>query len=127
MNLASKIFSAALLQGVIFAGALHAEDINAVQSMKPLQGIVFNAGTRHGVGYFYSEANRCKLVLTLADEPNTDDDQSFTAIRHEATVSVGSSTRYNSTEGQALEFTCEANAQKMTLRQVERVVAGATK
>ena len=126
MNLASKIFSAALLQGVIFAGALHAEDINAVQSMKPLQGMVFNAGTKHGVGYFYSEANRCKLVLTLADEPNNDD-QSFTAIRHEATVSVGSSTRYNSTEGQALEFTCGATAQKMTLRQVERVVAGVTK
>ena len=95
--------------------------------MNPLQGILFDAGAKHGVGYFYNEADRCKLVLTLADDSNTEGDQSFTAIRHEATVFAGNSTRYNSTEGKSLEFTCAADAQKMTVRQVERVAAGAGK
>jgi hypothetical protein len=125
MNLTSKILSVALLAGIASASALRAEEINTVQSMKPLQGILIEVGAKHGVGYFYSEANHCKLVLTLADDPNTEDDLSFTAIRHEATVFAGNSTRYNSPDGKSLEFTCATDAQKMTVRQVERVVAGA--
>jgi hypothetical protein len=127
MILTSKILSTALLAGIAVTSALRAEEINTVQLMKPLQGIFFEAGAKHGVGYFYSDANHCKLVLTLADDPNIEGDQSFTAIRHEATVSAGDLTRYNSSEGKSLEFTCATDAQKMTVRQVERVVAGAGK
>jgi hypothetical protein len=58
--------------------------------MKPIQGIVFGVGPKRGVGYFYNKNSNCKLVLTLAEEPRSDDPQSFTAIRHEVAVPVNS-------------------------------------
>ena len=42
----------------------------AQETMKPLQGLSFHAGTKHAVGYFLSDNGTCKLVLTLADEVN---------------------------------------------------------
>lgn len=130
MSFVSKVLTAVLLTSVIGispSGLVHAEDANAVKSVKPLEGIFFDFGTKHGVGYFYNEAKDCKIVITLADTPNLDDDQSFTATRHEASVPAGGSGRYNATEGKAIEFTCNADAQAMTLRQVERLVSEAAK
>jgi hypothetical protein len=130
MNFVSKILSTALLAGGMWTGitgALYAADANTVKSIKPLQGISLNAGPKHGVGYFTSEASLCKLVLTLADEPNSDDVQSFTVLRYEAAVPTGKSTRYSAAEGKALEFTCGLNAQAMTMREVERIATGTIK
>lgn len=130
MNFISKTLSAALLTAGIsagFTGALYAADTNTIKSIKPLQAVSFNAGPKHGVGYFYAKAKQCQLVLTLADEPNPDDVQSFTVIRYEAAVPTGKSTRYSSTEGKALEFTCGFDAQAMSLREVERIATGSIK
>jgi hypothetical protein len=130
MNFVSKILPAVLLIGVIGMGplgAVHAEGANPVKSIKPIEGIFFDLGTKHGVGYFFKEAKACKIVLTLADTPGLDDAQSFTATRHEALVAAGGSVRYNATEGKAIEFACQADARAMTLRQVERHASEAGK
>ena len=36
----------------------------ASETMKPLQGVSFHAGTKHAVGYFLTESGSCRLVLT---------------------------------------------------------------
>jgi hypothetical protein len=69
------------------SGALQAENATAVKSMKPLEGVFIEAGTRRAVGYLYNEARHCKLVLTVADAPISDEVQTFTAIRYEAKCS----------------------------------------
>jgi hypothetical protein len=92
MSFVSRVLTAVLLTSAIWispSGLVHAEDANAVKSVKPLEGIFFDFGTKHGVGYFYNEAKDCKIVITLAETPNLDDDQSFTATRHEASVPAG--------------------------------------
>jgi hypothetical protein len=130
MNLISKTFSTALLIAGIcagFTGTLYAADTNTAKSIKPLQGISFNAGPKHGVGYFYTKAKQCQLVLTLADAYEPDDVQSLTVVRYEAAVPTGKSTSYSSTEGKTLEFTCGFDAQAMTLREVERIATGGIK
>jgi hypothetical protein len=109
----------ALMLAVNLVGA-QAGEISAIQEIKPIQGISFNAGNKHGVGYFYAEAGRCKLVLTLAEEPIWDDQQGFSVERHESSVPASGFTRYTS-EGHSFEFGCQAGARAMTFKSLSKV------
>jgi hypothetical protein len=95
--------------------SLMADAASVVQRLKPLQGINFDLGTHRGVGYFLSEDGKCKLVVTVADEPNWKDVQTFTATRFEAAITAGQVTHYDAPEGKVLEFACEADAQSMRM------------
>ncbi len=118
--LATAIAASLSLDGV---GALRAAEASSVLTMKPLQGVSFDVAAKHSVSYFLSDSGRCKLVMTLADEPDWSDVPSFTAIRFEAVVPAGRRTRYNSGEGKAVEFACLAEAQTMSVRVVEEFAA----
>jgi hypothetical protein len=125
MTISKKIISAIALSGIIFAGhagAALAGEANKSQTFKPLQGLSFDAGQKHGIGYFLSNANTCKLVLTLADSATQDDQQGFTAARYEAAVPAGQNTRYTS-EGHTFEFGCQASAQAMTFKPLSTVAS----
>ena len=130
MNRVNNIIATVLLVSSICpvaTGSLLADDLSAGRAFKPLEGVFFNAGAKHAVGYFDSEAKSCKLVLTIADEPSGDADQTFTVARHEAHVQAGRLTRYNLSDGKIFEFTCAADAQTMTMKQIERIATGAVK
>ncbi len=105
--------------------ALWAADASPVQTMKPLQGISLDVGTKHSVSYFLNDSGQCKLVMTLADEPDWSGVPSFTSIRFEALVPAGRQTRYNSGDGKAVEFACQAEARTMSVRLVEDVATDA--
>ena len=98
--------------------AAHAD--KAVLTMKPLHAISFDVGTERAVSYFLSENGHCRLVVTLAGEPDWDNAGAFTAARFEAAIHAGKSTRYNVTE-----FACAADAQAMKVMHVEQVAASA--
>lgn len=126
MNRLFEISAIALSLGLTLVGgaaSVRAADASAVRTIKPFAAVGFNAGEKHGMGYFYNAAKHCMLVLTIADEPDWDGAQSFTATRHEEDIPAGATTRYNSTEGKAVEFTCLGGASAMSVREVERVVA----
>ena len=123
MTIRKNILSAAAISAFALSGGLGgalAAEAGGIQIMKPIQGITFDAGRKHGVGYFYAEAGRCQLVLTLADQPTWDDRNSFTVVRHESGVPAGQFTRYTS-DGHSFEFGCETNAQTMTFRALSAV------
>ena len=87
------------------------------QTLKPLQGVSFHAGTKHAVSYFLSESGICKLVLTLADDAN------YAPTRFEAAIEAGKSTRYQLAEAKSLEFACQVGAQAMTINALETFAA----
>jgi len=125
MTITKTIVSAAALSGIILAGQaglLLASDANKAQTFKPLQGLSFDAGQKHGVGYFSNDAGQCKLVLTLAEKPNRDEFQTFAATRYEVAVTPGQSTRYAS-DGRAFEFGCQDRAEAMTFRPLSTVAS----
>jgi len=64
------------------------------------------------VSYFLNQGGDCKLVVTLAEEPNWEGAQNFVATRFEATVLSGKTTRYQS-GGKTIDFACDATAQSM--------------
>jgi hypothetical protein len=123
MTNAKSIISVAAISAFALAaslGTVEAAEAGRVEVMKPIHAVTFDAGEKHAVGYFYPDAGRCKLVLTLAGEPDWDDPQSFSASRFESTVPAGRSTRYTS-EGRSFEFHCQGDAQAMTFRALSSV------
>ena len=125
MTISKSIASAIALSGVFFAGHAgisQASEADRTQTFKPLQGLSINAGQMHGISYFTSESNTCRLVITLTDASNQDELQGFTVTRHEAAVPAGQHTRYAS-EGHTLEFGCQADAGAMTFRPVSTVAS----
>ena len=95
MNAITKILVAVILSTISIAAA------QADQTMKPLQGLSFHAGTKHAVGYFLTDKSTCQLVLTLADDAN------YAPTRFETAIEAGKSTRYQLAEGKSLEFACQ--------------------
>jgi len=111
----TKTFALSALAGLLaLSGAAQASSL----SMKPLHGVSFDAGSQRAVSYFLAEPGRCKLVVTLAGEP--EDNATFTATRFEAAIGAGTGTRYTSSEGKAFDFACAADAQAMTINPVQQ-------
>jgi hypothetical protein len=98
----TKNIIVAIALSTLFAGYAQAE------TLKPLQGASFHAGSKDAVAYFLSENHTCKLVLTTADK----DAQ---PTRFEAAIPGGESASHELAEGKSLEFTCQADAQQMTI------------
>lgn len=119
-TLAAATISASLI------GVTHAGDGRAVKSMKPLQGVLFAAGQKRAVGYFYNEGRHCKLVVTVAENPSGNSD-TFDVLRHEANVEAGRSDQFNLSEGQTIDFACGIDAQSMQAKSVEDIASRTTK
>jgi hypothetical protein len=122
MTIRTNILSAIALSGIVFAGHASASVAGEMnETFKPLQGLSFDAGQKHGIGYFLSDASTCKLVLTLANSAQ-DDQQGFTAARYEAAVPAGQTTRYTS-DGHTFEFGCQDKASAMTFKRLSSVAS----
>jgi hypothetical protein len=109
-----------------YAWARQADDTSAVITMKPMQGMNFDAGSEHEVTYFISQDGQCRLVVTRATEPGSDA-PNFTATRFEATINAGETTRYVSDSGRAVDFDCEPTARTVSIRPVQQADAVANR
>ena len=105
------LVAATLSVGLI--GTAHASE----QTIKPLQGVSFHAGTKHAVAYFLNGDGTCELAVTSADDTN------FAPVRREAGIQPGQSLTYQLAEGNWIEFACQAQAQAMIVRWQQAVAA----
>jgi len=112
MTVIKNILVASILSASLFTTAQAAE-----QTVKPLQGISFHAGSKHAVAYFLPEGRTCKLVVTAADDAH------FAPTRREAAIAPGTSTKYVLADSKALEFTCQAGAHAMAVKSLATVAA----
>jgi hypothetical protein len=126
MNVAKNITFATAAAAILTlnAAAPQAAERSAQVTMKPLQGISFNLGTKHAASYFLRKDGVCKLVLTVAEAPNWNEVPTFTATRFEAAVPAHKQTRFSSVEGNVLEFACHAGANSMSVEPVDQVAIG---
>ncbi|MGE4247650.1 MAG: hypothetical protein AB7E66_16775 [Parvibaculaceae bacterium] len=93
-------------------------------TMQPLEGVSFDVGSERAVAYFTAHKGSCKLVVTLAAEPDWSNDPSQTYRRFEAIVDGGKRTQLRSeTDGSALEFHCEAGAVAMSVTDFQAVAS----
>jgi hypothetical protein len=115
MTAIKNIIVAATLSAALSLAPLGAAQ--AQQGIKPMQGVSFHAGTKHGVAYFVNDKRTCQLVLTLVD------DASSVPSRFEATIEPGKSTQYPFTVAKSLEFACQADGRTMDVKALETTAA----
>ena len=108
---------------IAFAGAFTGVSAMAGygMTMRPLQGVSFDIGTKRAVSYFLSDNGACKLTLTLAEVVQDDEVNGLTAARMTVAVEVGKVAHFDTAEGKSLEFKCQAGAQVMTVNVLNRV------
>ena len=122
MNTLKKIIAGTAFAAVLTLSAAAATQA-AEMTMKPLQGVSFEVEAKHAVSYFLRDDGTCKLVLTLAGEPDLGEVPSFTATRFEAAIAAGRMARFEVSQGKSLEFACHAGAQVMSVRGLEQVAS----
>ena len=108
---------------IAFAGAFTGVSAMAGygMTMKPLQGVSFDIGTKRAVSYFLSDNGACKLSLMLAEVVQDDEVNGLTAARMTVAVEVGKVAHFDTAEGKSLEFKCQAGAQVMSVNVLDRV------
>jgi hypothetical protein len=108
---------------IVFAGKSAVADPNMTRAadpaspltMKPLQGVSFDIGTKHAVSYFLSDNNACKLTLTLAEVVHDDEVNGLTATRMTVAVEADKAANLYTAEGKSLEFKCQPGAHVMSI------------
>jgi hypothetical protein len=111
MNTTKNIIVAAALSALSFG---HIGAAQASETLKPVQGISFHAGSKDAVAYFLNDSGSCKLVVTAIES-------GAQPTRFEASIAGGESTRYALADAKSLEFACEAGAQTMKINALETV------
>jgi hypothetical protein len=125
MKLAKNLAVTAALAALAVAnlGTLQAAEMPPRQmTMKPLQGISFDVGTKHAVSYFVSEDGLCNVTLLVAEALVGDKVPTAPATRFEVAIDPGKTGRINTGEGATFEFTCSAGAQAMIFTAVDQLV-----
>ena len=105
-----KTIIVALTLSALSAGYAQAE------TLKPLQGVSFHAGSKDAVAYFLSENRTCKLVLTMADG-------AAQPTQFETAIAAGESINYELNEGNLLAFACQEDALAMTIKSESAIAA----
>jgi hypothetical protein len=113
----SKAFALAFagILAIAGPGMSRTKDPASPLTMKPLQGVSFDIGTKRTVSYFLSNDNACKLTLMLADVIDDDEVNGLTATRMTVAVESGKTAYLDTVEGKSLEFKCQAGAQAMSI------------
>ncbi len=129
MNFAKRIFVATVLTGVLAManlGAVQAGDSSpGWKPMKPLYAVSFDVGRKHVLSYFLSKNGLCDLTTMVTDRPDEasegDEIPTLATVRFKATIDGGKTARLDTAEGKSLEYACAADAQAMSVRQVNQV------
>jgi hypothetical protein len=125
MKLTNKLTVAIAIIGVFAVanlGTLQAGETSPGQiTMKPMQGISFDVGTKHAVSYFLSDNGVCKLTLMVAEAHYGDAVPALTAARFEVGIEAGKTARLDTAQGKSLVFTCQAGSQTMSVKAADQV------
>lgn len=103
-------------------GMARAADPAAPLTMKPLQGISFDIGTKHAVSYFLSDGNSCKLTLMLAELVHGEVN-GLTATRVTVAIEAGKDAHLDTVEGKTLAFKCQDGARVMRVEASNQVAS----
>jgi hypothetical protein len=96
-------------------GMTRAADPLSRAAIEPMQGVSFDIGTKRAVSYFLSEADACKLTVTLAETAKADAVDSATTIRMTVAVESGKIAHLDTAAGKGLDFKCQPGAKRMII------------
>lgn len=124
-NSVFALLAAAAASGI--AALPSAADEGAKVSAKvlaPLKAGRFDIGSKKALAYYQSDKNVCKVTVILARPYDENADYTNTAneaVRFNASVPAGTSTRVETAEGPALAVWCAPTAATLFVQAVDRV------
>jgi hypothetical protein len=113
------LFAIAFAGISVAAGPSMGADPGLPLTIRPLQGVSFDIGTKRAVSYFLSDDHACKLTLMLAELVNDDEANGLAATRVTVAVEVDKAAHLDTAEGKSLEFKCQPGGQEMSIDVIE--------
>lgn len=99
-----------------------ADSARKAASVKPMAGLMLDAGTKHAVGYFLAADGGCSVTLLVADAATPEQPVvPSTPARFNAHIDAGRTARIDTVDGPSIEFKCAEGAAAMEARVVERL------
>lgn len=89
-------------------------------TLSPASGKSFNVGADKAVGYFLAKDGQCELTLMVAPAGDMDSIKGA-GSRVRFAVAPGNASVFETSEGGALQFTCESGAAKMSVQPFQRI------
>ena len=127
MKSMKNTFAMTALAGVLCMNAVsssHAGD--DAWTLKPLNGLSFDIGTKRALSYFLSEERQCKLTLIIANQIRGDEVPTDTPVRFDVAIDAGKDARLDTAEGKSLRFDCASQTQVLTITRIEQVATYAS-
>ncbi|MFA5951107.1 MAG: hypothetical protein WC807_12570 [Hyphomicrobium sp.] len=126
MNRATKLVAAVGVVAVLAASAVFAKGAADVEGakgaeFKPGQGISFDLGGKHAVGYFSSNTEACELTVVLADMAGGETGQDSPGTRFSVAVPAGLAFKIDARANKSAEIVCSDDTRRMSARVYDRL------
>ncbi len=118
-NLRSPLMLAIAAYILLIAGAGFAmAGLSSVPSetVRPIQAMSYDLGSKRAVGYFRSVEGKCQLTLMIAETVDPDQARPASAARVKLALAPGQSAGLDSEEGASMVLTCGAQAATMEVK-----------
>jgi hypothetical protein len=118
MKLSKRAAFAIACAGIaVWAGPGRTRPIDpaSLLTLKHLQGVSFDIGTKRAVSYFLSDGKACNLTVMLAERAQDEEVNGLIATRMIVAVESGKAAHIDTADGQSLEFKCQAEAHAMSI------------
>lgn len=100
----------------------HADELRAVA---PARGLMLDVGSKHTVSYFTAEDGRCNLTLVVGEKFDENAPNTSIGARVRVAIDQGKSAVIETAEGKSLQFSCAADASKMSVKTLDVVAYSA--
>ena len=110
---------AAVAAALILSGPVAAE--SGVKTLRPLDGVSLDVGSKRVVGFYVASAHACSLTLMMGELLVEDQEPAGSAARLQQTLAPNTLARLDTTDGESLEFACQPGAATMTVRLLKQV------
>lgn len=121
MKRSNLLLLGAMVAGLATGPSVANADELTIKSLRPMDGVSLDVGSKRVVGYFVASSGACDLTLLMSEKMNGDDVPVGTPARLRQTLASNSSSRVETPDGPSLEFACEPGASGMTLRLLKQV------
>ena len=97
------------------------EERTSALMFRPLVGINLSIGSKQIAAYFVTDSNLCNLTLTVGEAMVGDEVPTSTSARIQQTIAPNKTGRFDTAEGESLEFGCKAGATAISVIVLKQV------
>lgn len=117
MSIFTRRIPALLVSGcmIVAATGMASARMSGPQTFKPIEGMIYELGSKRAIGYFVNNAGNCRVTLMIAETVDPDMATPPSAARIRVGLAPGQSVALGSAEGESLTATCGAGGETIEI------------